>query len=389
MAQSFAAGAAFYSVVQARLGLLLAIALAAAQPHGCLGRIGMTATELTDSSFKDFVSQAPSVLVDFYDPSDPQWISMNQDLQAAVREARSAGSGVPVAKVNVKAESSLMKKFAPNGPYPQLMWFRNGEATQYHRHLRKTKNVVDFIIALDRETIQEFPNAAEVRSRVNRAVWAQLPKASPEYKVLEVVAAKHMDTVEFAWKEAPGTDIRWLEEGDNDNAKFEGAEVTVDNLEKWVRNHLIRSEPLPDPQEGDSVPVVGQTFEQLVLQPDKDTFLFVYAPWCGFCRKFMPAWEALARRTKSVPSLVIAKMDGDRNGSPFPEDFSWNAYPTVFFVKAGTRKPVVFHGNRTEQRLIEFLKENGSREMVRLLEEALNITPSSRSDTVAESDWEL
>eukprot|EP00932_Pfiesteria_piscicida_P008471 SRR837773.1890.p1 GENE.SRR837773.1890~~SRR837773.1890.p1 ORF type:complete len:218 (-),score=82.56 SRR837773.1890:9-605(-) len=198
-----------------------------------------------------------------------------------------------------------------------------------------------------------------------------------------------MDTVEFAFKEASSTDIRWLEEGvEYDNSQYSG-EVTVDLLEQWVRTHLIRSEPLPEPQEGDSVPVVGQTFEQLVLQPDKDVFLLIYASWCGYSRKFMPAWEGLARRLRHVPNLVLAKMDGDRNGSPYPEDFSWHAYPTVFFIKAGTRKPVVFHGNRTEARLLSFLKENGSREMVRALEEALASTPTSESGGVLESDWEL
>lgn len=363
------------------LALLLALSHVSA-------RIGMTATELTTATFDDFVKKSDKVLVDFYDPSDPAWTEMGQELQAAIREVRENGCNVPIAKVNIKAETALTNKFVPNGPYPQLMWFQHGEATQYHRHLRKSKTLMDFVLALDRDPVQAFATEADVRKSVNRAVWAQLPKADPAYKVLEVVASKHMDTVEFAFKETVGHDIRWLEDGVSEHVKFEG-EVTVEKLETWVRKHLIRSEPLPEPQEGDSVPVVGHTFEKTVLQPNKDVFLLIYASWCGYCRKFMPAWEQLARRVRDVPNLVVAKMDGDRNGSPYPEEFRWHAYPTVFFVKAGTRKAVVFHGNRAEPRLLSFLKESGSREMVKNLEAVLNGTPTTRTDTVLESDWEL
>jgi len=364
------------------LWLTLLLALPAAD-----GRIGMLATELTSSSFSDFVKKSDRVLVDFYNPSDPQWSEMNLELQNAIREVRNVGSAVQIAKVNINAEDALAKKYVPNGPYPQLMWFQHGESTQYHRMLRKTKNVVDFVLALDRDPIQAFDSEADVRKSVNRAVWAQVPKASSMYKMLEVVALKHMDTVEFAFKEASGSDVRWLEEGEFDNAKYEG-EVSTEALEKWVRAHLIRSEPVPEPQDGDSIPVVGQTFEELVLREDKDVFLLIYAPWCGFSRKFMPTFEALARRVSHVTSLAVAKMDGDRNGSPYPEDFSWNAYPTVFFVKAGTRRPVVFHGNRTEARLLDFAREHGTRLMVQELDASLNRSQKAEGDA-APDEWEL
>lgn len=39
----------------------------------------------------------------------------------------------------------------------------------------------------------------------------------------------------------------------------------------------------------------------------------------------MPTWEELARRVHGTPQLVVAKMDGDLNDSPFPEEFRWSA----------------------------------------------------------------
>jgi len=323
------------------------------------------------------VARNEKVLVDFYSPKDPRWPDLHSELQSAVREVRGFGCQVPVATVDANAEEALANRFVPNGPYPHLMWFRHGEPTQYHRTLRKSKNIMDFMLALDRDPLREAASEEEVTKGVNRAVYAQLPKASPMYKVLEVVASKHMDTVEFTHHEGSEGTIRWIEE-EKQPAVYSG-EATVEGLEHWVRGLLTKSEPLPEPQDGDSVIVVGQTFEDIVLRPDKDVFLLIYAPWCGFSRKFIPVYEELAREMAQVPHVVVAKMDGDLNGSPYPDDFRWNAYPTVFFVRAGSRTPAVFHGNRTIARLVEFAQEHTS-------------TPfrlDNPTATATESEWEL
>jgi len=325
------------------------------------------------------------VLVDFFDPQDKDWHELNLELEAAIRDARDSGSKVAIGKVSVQREPELAKKYVPNGPYPQLLWFQNGEPTQYHRQLRKSKNILDFVLALDRDPIQTFESEEEVRKSVNRAVFAQLPKDSPMYKTLEAVAQKHMDTVEFAFRDTSGMNIRWLEDGKEGEEHAYTGKADKEEFEHWVRRQLTRSEPLPEPQAGDSVVVVGHTFEEMVLRSDgKDVFLLIYAPWCGFSRKFFPIWETMARRVASVEHLVVAKMDGDRNGSPYPEDFSWNAYPTVFFVKAGERKPSVFHGNRTVPRLLNFAREHGSAHLAKEIDAAEHGQPP-----VDEAEWEL
>lgn len=362
--------------------LLLLLPICA--PRLAVARIGMSATDLSGSTFESFIQKNERALVDFFDPQDREWHEMNTALESAMRDAKDAGSQVAIAKVSKDREAELTKKYVPNGPFPQLLWFQNGEPTQYHRSLRKAKNILDFILALDRTPIQPFSSEEEVKKAVNRAVWAQVPKDSPMYKVLEVVASKHMDTVEFAFKDVSGFDVRWIEEGHDDKHSAYTGEADVNTFDHWVRKQLTRSEPLPEPQEGDSVAVVGHNFEDIVLQKDKDVFLLVYAPWCGFSRKFFPIWESMARRVAHVPHLVVGKMDGDRNGSPFPEDFSWTAYPTVFFVRAGERKPVVFHGNRTVSRLLDFARLHGSKDLPRELDDAeKGLSPADVAD------WEL
>mmetsp|Transcript_56082 Transcript_56082/g.157338 ORF Transcript_56082/g.157338 Transcript_56082/m.157338 type:complete len:382 (-) Transcript_56082:86-1231(-) len=343
-------------------------------------RIGFQLTDLGNSTFEAFLKANDKVLVDFYDPADEAWTANNLELQNAVRDTRNAGYDVPFAKVDIAKEKELAQKYVPNGPFPQLMWFQHAEPTQYHRRLRKAKAIVDFVTSLDRSPITQAESEAWVRESANRAIFAQFPRSSPMYHALEVVASKHMDTVLVCYKSSGTFEVKWLEEGKE--GAFTGNQ-TVEALDHWVRHMLTKSEPLPEPQEGDSLIVVGQTFEEIVFRADKDVFLLVYAPWCGFSRKFIPTWEALARHTKSVSHLVVAKMDGDLNDSPYPEDFAWRVYPTVFFLPAGKRKPVVFHGNRILANLLAFARQHGSQGLPAELDAAA-ATPLHDED-----EWEL
>jgi len=316
-------------------------------------RIGMTATALTESNFDSFVKKSDKVLIDFYDDAHRN----DKELEAALRIVRDFGSGIPFGKIDATAESSLAQRFVPEGHLPQLMWFLHGEATQYHRTLRDSKSISDFVLALDRDPVIEVSNEEEA-SAYSRTVFAQVRRRSEWYKVLEVVAAKHMDTVGFTMIESGKDNITWILNG-TDAATYTG-KANVDELDKWVRSLLVKSEPIPEQQDGDSIIVVGSSFEDMVIRPDKDVFLMVYAPWCGFSRKFFKTWETFARQAVSVSHLVVAKIDGDANTSPLQE-FQWNAFPALLFVKAGEHKPVVFKGNRTIENLVKFANEHGSR----------------------------
>eukprot|EP00811_Abedinium_folium_P035801 NODE_8565_length_1485_cov_17.821060.p1 GENE.NODE_8565_length_1485_cov_17.821060~~NODE_8565_length_1485_cov_17.821060.p1 ORF type:complete len:390 (-),score=55.30 NODE_8565_length_1485_cov_17.821060:207-1376(-) len=333
--------------------LLLALLLLLRPGHAGVLR-GLGVADLTTPSFQPYVDRNPKVLVDFYDPSDVQWPAMKADLDGALKDARSHGYQVPIVRVDVTAEPTLAKQFVASLPYPQLLWFKHGKPTQYHRYLRSRASILTFLVALDRAPIQVFEDAEKVRKSANRAVFAQVPRQSDMYKVLEVVALRHMDVLEVAFHDSPTLSIEWLEVG-KERSVYVGA-ANVDELDRWVCRQLVISEPIPESQDGDSIDVVGMSFSDIVLRPSQDVFLLVYAPWCGFSKKLLPVWEALARSCSKAPNLVVAKMDGDRNRLP-TEDFSWTAYPAVFFVQAGTRLPMVYHGPRTVSSFMKFAKE--------------------------------
>jgi thiol-disulfide isomerase/thioredoxin len=277
---------------------------------------------------------------------------------------------VPFAKVDAQQARDLAAKYVPQLKFPQLLWFMHGQATRYHYSMRKTKDIVDFVMALDRDPVETVSSEKDVH-QYDRAVFAQLPKSSSSFKALEVVAAQHMDTVAFLHKEASEVNITFMSErdGERPSGTFQG-DLSATNLEQWLRQMLTKSEPAPKSPDmyGGSWIVVGSTLEEMVMQPSvpaaerKDVFFLAYASWCGFSRKFMPIWEEFAIRAAAVPNLLVMKMDGSLNGSPLRDQgFRWDSYPTILFLKAGETEPVAFHGERTVEHLAEFANEHGSR----------------------------
>lgn len=152
----------------------------------------------------------------------------------------------------------------------------------------------------------------------------------------------------------------------NRKYRFEG-EVTTEALSAFAeslvdgtaqpqfKSAAIPEEPLED---GVSI-VVGKNFEQIVLDPKKDVLLEVYAPWCGHCKKLTPIYAKLAKRFKSIDSVVIAKMDGTENEHALVEA---KGYPTILFYPAGEDKtPIPFEGgDRSLKALTKFIKEKAT-----------------------------
>jgi protein disulfide isomerase len=105
-----------------------------------------------------------------------------------------------------------------------------------------------------------------------------------------------------------------------------------------------KSEPIPENnKDGEVTVVVGKSFEDIVLDSEKDVLLEVYAPWCGHCKQLEPIYHKLAKRFKKVDSVVIAKMDGTANEHA---QVTAEGFPTILFYPAGG-EVVSFDGERT------------------------------------------
>jgi protein disulfide-isomerase A1 len=126
---------------------------------------------------------------------------------------------------------------------------------------------------------------------------------------------------------------------------------------KETLSPFYKSEPIPETAEDGGVTVVvGKNFDSVVLDDSKDVLLEVYAPWCGHCKALAPTWEKLAKRFRSVDSVVIAKMDGTANEH---EKVNVRGFPTLLFFPAGAKgSPLsVETSDRTVKAFTEYIKE--------------------------------
>jgi protein disulfide-isomerase A1 len=153
------------------------------------------------------------------------------------------------------------------------------------------------------------------------------------------------------------------------NQKFpfdQEAEITLDAISKFVEDFSagkiepsIKSEPIPETQEGPVTVVVAKSYDDIVLDDTKDVLVEFYAPWCGHCKALAPKYEDLASQyaaSEHKDKVVIAKVDATAND--VPDEIQ--GFPTIKLYPAGDKKsPVTYSGSRTVEDFIEFIAENG------------------------------
>ena len=73
----------------------------------------------------------------------------------------------------------------------------------------------------------------------------------------------------------------------------------------------------------------------------------------------MPILKTLASSLEKEESVDIVTIDGEFNHPP--RAFEYNGFPTVYFAKKFQKnEPIRYKGQRTEEALLEFIKENSS-----------------------------
>lgn len=153
------------------------------------------------------------------------------------------------------------------------------------------------------------------------------------------------------------------------NQKFpfdQTKEITHANIAKFVKDFAggkvepsIKSEPIPETQDGPVTVVVAHNYNDIVLDDAKDVLVEFYAPWCGHCKALAPKYDTLGElyaKSEFKDKVVIAKVDATLND--VPDEIQ--GFPTIKLYPAGDKtNAVTYSGARTVEDLIEFIKENG------------------------------
>lgn len=201
-------------------------------------------------------------------------------------------------------------------------------------------------------------------------------------KDLKPVAEKHRGAVSFATIDAKAFGAhagnlnlkpdQWPAFAIQDtvnNKKYpydQDSEITADLIGKFVQDFVdgqiepsIKSEPIPENQEGPVQIVVAKNYNDIVLDDAKDVLIEFYAPWCGHCKALAPKYDILAGLYADQgldDKVTIAKVDATAND--VPDEIQ--GFPTIKLYKAGDKaNPVTYSGSRSIEDLIKFVEENG------------------------------
>lgn len=153
------------------------------------------------------------------------------------------------------------------------------------------------------------------------------------------------------------------------NQKFpfdQEKEITLEAITSFVDDFVagkvepsIKSEPIPETQDGPVTVVVAKNYDDIVLDDEKDVLIEFYAPWCGHCKALAPKYDdlgSLYSKSEFKDKVVIAKVDATAND--VPDEIQ--GFPTIKLYPAGAKdKPVTYSGARTVEDLIKFIAENG------------------------------
>ncbi|KAG0033588.1 protein disulfide-isomerase precursor [Podila clonocystis] len=125
-------------------------------------------------------------------------------------------------------------------------------------------------------------------------------------------------------------------------------------------SHTLKSEAIPETQDGPVTVVVAKTYTQIVEDQSKDVLIEYYAPWCGFCKMLAPIYDEVGELYKDADDIVIAKIDATANDLPASLPFQIDGYPTIKFRKAGSSEYIDYGGERTKEAIVEFLGKNAA-----------------------------
>jgi protein disulfide-isomerase A1 len=149
-----------------------------------------------------------------------------------------------------------------------------------------------------------------------------------------------------------------------DQSKELTVKAVGDFLEEFVEGKVepsIKSEPVPENQDGPVSIIVAKNYDEIVLDDKKDVLVEFYAPWCGHCKALAPKYDELGLLYKNDPELAklvtIAKVDATANDVPDEVQ----GFPTIKLFVAGKKsEPIEYNGSRTIEDLVQFIKENGA-----------------------------
>lgn len=138
------------------------------------------------------------------------------------------------------------------------------------------------------------------------------------------------------------------------------------SLERFLQSYFdgelkpyLKSEAVPESNDGPVKTVVAESFDEIVNDESKDVLIEFYAPWCGHCKSLEPKYTELGEKLANDQNIIIAKMDATSNDVPAQYDVK--GFPTIYFSPMGSKdSPKKYEGGREIEDFISYLKREAT-----------------------------
>ncbi len=355
-------------------------------------------SSLTKDTLEEFKTADKVVLVAFLDADDKKSNTTYSSLAEANRETYLFG------EVN---DAALAKAEGVSAP-AIVLYKQFDEGKNIYDGKWSAEDIESFIKTSSIPLVGEVgpeTYAGYMASGVPLAyIFAETPEERAELsEILRPLAEKHRGAVSFATIDAkafgahasnlnlkPDSFPAFAIQETVKNLKYpfdQEKKITVEDIGAFVDSFVagtlepsIKSEPVPESQEGPVHIIVAHNYKDIVLDKEKDVLVEFYAPWCGHCKALAPKYEELASLYFNNPEfskkVTIAKVDATAND--VPDEIQ--GFPTIKLFPANAKdSPITYSGSRTIEDLAKFVAENGSNKIEVVIPDADTEMPDAES----------
>ncbi|KAJ7650246.1 protein disulfide isomerase [Roridomyces roridus] len=166
--------------------------------------------------------------------------------------------------------------------------------------------------------------------------------------------------------------LKWFN-ADGTHEPFEGGR-DLDALAAFISQKSGVKSNIKPPPPPETLILDVHTFDDVVLDQEKDVLITFTAPWCGHCKNLKPTYEkgtpssaeaivlcllsTVALDFKSEANCVVANIDADdAKNKDLAVKYGVTSFPTIKFFGKGGAEPEAYEGGRSEFDFVAYLNQ--------------------------------
>ncbi|CAN0914095.1 Probable protein disulfide-isomerase A6 [Linum grandiflorum] len=148
--------------------------------------------------------------------------------------------------------------------------------------------------------------------------------------------------------------LKWFPKGSLDPKKYDG-ERTAEALAAFVNSEAGTNVKIAAVT-SNVVVLTQETFDQVVLDDNKDVMVEFYAPWCRHCKDLASTYEEVATAFKLEEDVVIANLDAEKYRD-LAERYEVTGFPTLKFFPKSNKAGEAYGGGRDLEDFVSFIND--------------------------------